>query len=179
MRDASINRSTWKNILRSICVENSIFLPSDILNNMPLLELEHAATGPSRFISHVRNTSTGGRIKAYTKHDLSTSPRVLDNPHNDDEQILHVYLIPGGRFLISHHVRQLRIWDIGTPGTIWGPTPSPSPLATLNRYCKNAYAAHSTRDGDGLIILASTSDPWDIMDTCVNSQVYHWKHQDS
>ena len=171
MRDASTNRSMWKHILRRVCVENSIFLPSDILNNMPLLELEHTATGPSRFISQVRNPSPGGMIKAYSKHHLSTSLHVLDNPHNDDEDISHIYLIPGGRFLISHHVRQLRMWDIGPPGTNWGLTPFLSPLAILNRYCKNAYVAHSTRDGEGLIILASTSDPWDIMDTCVNSQL--------
>lgn len=171
MRDASTNSSVWKIILRRICVENSIFLPSAILNNMPLLELEHAATGPSRFISHVRNLSSGGMIKSYSKHYLSTSLRVLDNPQNDDEEISHIYLIPGGQFLISHHVSQLRMWDIGPPGTNWGPTPFLSPLAILNRYCKNAYVAHSTRDGEGLIILACTSDPWDIMDRCVNSQV--------
>ena len=172
MRDASTNRSMWKNSLRRVCVENTIFLPSDILNNMPLMELEHAATGPSRFISHVRNPLPGGKINAYSKHHLSTSLRVPDNPHNnDDEEISHIYLIPGGRFLISHHVSQLCMWDIGTPGTNWGPTPFLSPLAILNRYCKNAYPAHSTRDGEGLIILASTSDPRDIMNTCVDSQV--------
>ncbi|KIM37382.1 hypothetical protein M413DRAFT_42019, partial [Hebeloma cylindrosporum] len=155
MRDASTNHSMWKNVLRRVCIENSIFLPSDILNYMPRLELEQAATGPSRFISHVRNPSPEGIIEAYSKRQLSTS--LVENPHNTaDEEILHLHLIPGGRFLISHHVRQLRMWDIGTPGMNWGPTTVLSPLATLNRYCKNVYVAHSTRDGEGLIILAST-----------------------
>ena len=171
MRHASMNNSMWKNILRRICVENSIFLPSAILNYMTLLQLEHAATGPSRFISHVRNPSPSGMIKAYSEKPLSTILRVLDNSHiKDGGEILHVYLIPGGRFLITHHVSELHMWDIGIPGTFWAPWPSIAPLATLNRYCKNAYAAHSTRDGEGLIILASTRDFWNTADTCVNSE---------
>lgn len=72
---------------------------------MTLLQLEHAATGPSHFITHVRNPSPGGTIKAYSENPLSTILRVLDNLHiKGDGEIFHVYLIPGGRFLITHHV---------------------------------------------------------------------------
>ena len=148
-----------ENILRRICTENSIFLPLDILNNMPRLKLEHTATGPSCFISHVQNSPPGGMIKSYSKHYLSTSLQVLDNPHNDDEEILHVYLIPGSQFLITHHINQLCMWDLGPPGTNWGPMLFLSPLATLNRYCKNAYAVHSTHNREGLVVLVTTSDP--------------------
>ena len=39
------------NILRRVCVENNISLPSDILNNIPPLDLECAGIGPLHFIS--------------------------------------------------------------------------------------------------------------------------------
>ncbi|KAL1716233.1 hypothetical protein EV715DRAFT_293433 [Schizophyllum commune] len=86
---------------------------------MSLLELEHAATAPSRFIRLMRKydlvaNTTDERLSPMAKQLLHL--RLPGKPgavpaHSDSFQDIH--LVPGGRFLFTLSQDHFHIWDLG------------------------------------------------------------------
>ncbi|KAI4527958.1 hypothetical protein K525DRAFT_263758 [Schizophyllum commune Loenen D] len=86
---------------------------------MSLLELEHAATAPSRFIRLMRKydlvaDTTDERLSPMAKQLLHL--RLPGKPgavpaHSDSFQDIH--LVPGGRFLFTLSQDYFHIWDLG------------------------------------------------------------------
>ncbi|KAG6908058.1 hypothetical protein DXG01_006364 [Tephrocybe rancida] len=97
------NRSVWVDVLRKVCHTHGIFEPSFDLKKMTLSEIEHAALCPFRFGS-LLTTKRPSSIKP-----LAT--RLLDN---NDETVVDIHLIPGGRFLLTQTDElKVDLWDLG------------------------------------------------------------------
>lgn len=132
------------------------------------LDLEHAATRPSRFLSRLHSRNVKESLQAYDDGFLS-----FDDLRNEgcgvSESLRCLYAVPGGRFLVTSHLkspdvrgneytRYLNVWDLG-----WL-TPIPeseldsvklTPIATkVDHGTGSMSPVHPTRDGKGLLLLA-------------------------
>ncbi|KAJ7308668.1 hypothetical protein DFH08DRAFT_1088372 [Mycena albidolilacea] len=113
MSDATRERSVWIGLLRDLCIQHDIYTPSFSLPEMSLEELEHAATAPRRFSSHLRSEFAQGGLVG------PSSVRCLD-PLPTGEEFEHMRLLPGGRFLLTSHKTRINLWDLGNH--VSGPT---------------------------------------------------------
>ncbi|KAL1665584.1 hypothetical protein GGF50DRAFT_52419, partial [Schizophyllum commune] len=112
-------RAIWTTAVRRMCTRNGIFRATHDLDAMSLLELEHAATAPSRFIRLMRKydlvaDTTDERLSPMAKQLLHL--RLPGKPgavpaHSDSFQDIH--LVPGGRFLFTLSQDYFHIWDLG------------------------------------------------------------------
>lgn len=65
-----------------------------------------------------------------------------------------LYLVPGGRFLITLHAIHVCLWDLGCPSLIKTQAQSiTEPLASVDSH--DVYSVHSSPDGMGLRFLLS------------------------
>jgi hypothetical protein len=114
---------------------------------MSVLDLEHAATAPRRFRSLIQHRDVDEVPLPYSHRQLffRRAPP-LTGTYNVDG----LFLIPGGRFMISMSGETLNLWDVGYNMNI---PPSAYPLATADN-CGRLYALCRTPDGKG-VFLAS------------------------
>ena len=117
---------------------------------MSVLSLEYAATGPDRFLS--TNAGIGFLI--------ARSHRII--PSKGDE-FREIFLVPGGRYLVTLADISLAIWDLGIPGyplpegrtnTPISTIPLPIPVAQSVTFMK----VHPSEDGKGLTILLNSRE---------------------
>jgi len=115
---ATSQRIVWIGALNRTCRHNSLFLPSFPIPDMSLLELERAATAPSRWImlSSSKNRNPNKLLPSRTTRITNNSiPFTLD-----DLALQNLYLVPGGRYLLassslsfSSEYYDLGVWDLG------------------------------------------------------------------
>ncbi|KAF8800136.1 hypothetical protein BYT27DRAFT_6844769 [Phlegmacium glaucopus] len=140
IHEATSRRIVWIHALNRICRENSLFIPTFPIAAMSMAELERAATAPLRWIV----LSSKDRNNDEVLYPRRT--RVIENPHAllmKTLQLHHsrklrtftgLYLVPGGRYLVTRGLHCLGVWDLGSVSDV-----------TLR--------VHPTLDGLGIRIL--------------------------
>ncbi|KAJ3529115.1 hypothetical protein NMY22_g9131 [Coprinellus aureogranulatus] len=111
---AAASRNVWMAALVRVCEEHGIYKGTYPLEKMTLAELEHAASGPHRFIKFIDDVN-------------KPAERAIDEYYGGIE---HISLVPGGRFLFTastHPVATVCLWDLGY--NMHAPV-KPFPLAT-------------------------------------------------
>ncbi|TEB37192.1 hypothetical protein FA13DRAFT_1786388 [Coprinellus micaceus] len=99
----SRDKDIWVATLEKVCEEYGIFKPTFPMAQMSLMELEHAATSPQRFLSLIR------REPLSTDSDPNGRPYLVEN----------LMLVPGGRYLLctvqmgDSEGHDIAIWDLG------------------------------------------------------------------
>ncbi|TEB28001.1 hypothetical protein FA13DRAFT_825422 [Coprinellus micaceus] len=131
---------------------------------MSVLDLEHAATAPRRFRSLIQHRDVDEVPLPYSHRQLffRRAPP-LTGTYNVDG----LFLIPGGRFMISMSGETLNLWDVGYNMNI---PPSAYPLATADN-CGRLYALCRTPDGKG-VFLASKKTSGSIDSQATVLQIY-------
>lgn len=161
LNHASMNISLWKTLLRRVCLENTLF-PSAFPSGIILKDLEHAATSPSRFMSSLRASSEGGTpLKVYSRKYIDVDYLMNEEMPNFSEFVTAIYLVPGGRYLISEHetpdrtTSEIHFWDLEVPGDAKRIPQDRLPISSLNdRAFLVPHPAHLTRDGKGIMVFA-------------------------
>ncbi|KAF5330194.1 hypothetical protein D9611_010616 [Ephemerocybe angulata] len=139
-------RVVWLEALERVCEEYGIFKPTFPMEEMSLLELEHASTGPTRFLNGVKRYQPEEFVRPY----LTRMPQLCRtrNSHDRSSDILH--LVPGGRFLFTSGVNlnTVCLFDLGYNMNV--PVKS-FPLATLEGF-GDLGAVAPTKNGKGFVI---------------------------
>jgi hypothetical protein len=111
---------------------------------MTISQLEHAATSPARFASHLRcNLSIGTVQPIYTRIlSIRTKDTALDS----------YFLVPGGRYLVtSLRSGRIQLWDLGFSSNMAIP---PNPIAFIDtEHFINIRCLGPTGDGLGIRIV--------------------------
>ena len=111
------------------------------------VELEQAALAPHRWI---------GLCSTFAKQHPNdsdavlcpTTKRIIQHPHS---RTPHNFLVPGGRYLVSHSLDRICVWDLGYTSNA-----DPKLLASLRRYGGiYVLGINTTSDRTGLIIAES------------------------
>lgn len=135
-------RIIWVDLLRRVCSDNSVFRPTFPIDQMCVTDLERAVFAPTRWLDHVMRNN----MKARGCCARTITPS--ENPYFQG-----VYLVPGGRFLITFSEADLCVWDLGySSSTILKNTP----IASASHIFNDIFAVVPTADGLGLRIFANT-----------------------
>ncbi|KAJ3527747.1 hypothetical protein NMY22_g9667 [Coprinellus aureogranulatus] len=119
-------RSVWISSLHRVCDQHGTYNPTYPTDKMTLAELEHAASGPHRFVKLVNEFGSAPtrrtqpymtRRIACRMNDPVTGPQASDGLH----WISAISLVPGGRFLVSagrddrkeDDPGAICLWDLG------------------------------------------------------------------
>ncbi|TEB18433.1 hypothetical protein FA13DRAFT_1583720, partial [Coprinellus micaceus] len=105
---AMSTRSVWVSAFHRVCNQHGIFKPTYPMEKMTLAELEHAASRPRRFFSSREKLS-----------GTETSDGLY--------RTSHLFLVPGGPFLITAGAQIVYLWDLGY--NMYTPV-KPFPVAT-------------------------------------------------
>ncbi|KAF8805716.1 hypothetical protein BYT27DRAFT_6653622 [Phlegmacium glaucopus] len=147
-------RVVWVDALRRVCLNNTLFLPSFPIPDMTVLELKHAAMAPRRWI---------GLCAAFQKQDLNDScaklcsrtTRIINNPLAAMADNPEIFIVPGGRYLISHSSTGLFVWDLGYTSSADCKLIASVELSLGHEGRSHSCMVQATPDGLGLIIFSS------------------------
>ncbi|KAF6765372.1 hypothetical protein DFP72DRAFT_1039306 [Ephemerocybe angulata] len=109
-------KQVWIEYLRGMCERHALFYPSYPVDSMNVQELQQAILGPERFNDTLRR---GPGSPVYTDSSPILSPAAITSFPNHDachgvhESSIGLFLVPGGRFLVSSNPDSLALWDIG------------------------------------------------------------------
>lgn len=150
--NASLNmltrhRNVWLQAARNACHDEGIPILWYPIVTMTVLELEHLALSPARFIRFMQakhlTTARPGRVQ--TLFPL--------NPFEARERLAvrKLVLLPGGRFLLTESVTGICLWDLGYNAS----QPAKSrPIA--HRWITSQFSMRHPRptpDGKGFMVL--------------------------
>lgn len=110
LHDALHVRAVWIFILRSLCQRRYIFFPSYPIDEMDVVRVERAALGHSRF-AHLLQDNSSLTDDSPALRPMARSIVSLSEPQDHEE----LYLVPGGRFLITASRHAVDLWDLGYP----------------------------------------------------------------
>lgn len=140
--------------LERVCDQHGIFKPTYPMEKMTLAELEHAASGPHRFVKWMKTFPSSttealpSRKQVFHFRKRENSAGVPDQVH--EPEILR--LVPGGRYLVTAG-SCLCLWDLGYSSNV---TAKPFPLATLEAphgYFIPHLETIPSSDGKDILIL--------------------------
>lgn len=161
MHHATSQMIVWIDALRQMCIENSVFRPTFPLADMTLAELEYATMAPFKWLAVAARESDSPEALAGRSRFLSPVPSETDAsesdemPEEDDFDVRWLFLVPGGRFLITFSWRWIIVWDLG-----FSPYRSRGALSKAIARTKvplhSLYLVHASPDGQGLYILISS-----------------------
>ncbi|KAF5330047.1 hypothetical protein D9611_010419 [Ephemerocybe angulata] len=175
LHEATAERTLWMNLLKAVCMEYDLFLPSYPIDEMSVTQLRRAALGPHLWTRRVYKHAVSPNVPFYdlgtnVLSPVSTIP--FDGQLNSDR---FRHLVPGGRFLITcdaeHSDRDpralrdtdiftLKLWDLGFAGR--KPLSQPLLLASrdigpLNRFANQIINMDcSIRGTETLAVALST-----------------------
>ncbi|KAF8812586.1 hypothetical protein BYT27DRAFT_7182624 [Phlegmacium glaucopus] len=141
-------RIVWVDALRRVCLDNTLFLPSFPIPDMTVLELEHAAMGPCRWIelcaTFQKQHPNGPGAKL-----CSRTTRIISDPLVAVGGSPEIFIVPGKRYLISDSSMGIFVWDLGYTSSV-----DCKLIASVERE-GGPYTGmvQATPDGLGLIIL--------------------------
>ncbi|KAF8156069.1 hypothetical protein B0H34DRAFT_520178 [Crassisporium funariophilum] len=119
---ATSQRIVWLDAMNRMCMDNEVFRPTFPVSSMSILQLE------------IRHTA----ITEVVHPDI-----------NEPGRFSSVYLVPGGRYLVSFAHRWLAVRDLGAPlhfGYL-------QPLAVEPTRFFGTFLVHATPDGSSLRIM--------------------------
>jgi hypothetical protein len=117
---------------------------------MTVLQLEHAATSPARFVCHLRCKLPTSLQPVYT--------RILSIRANQGNRLESYFLVPGGRYLLtSLQSGRIQLWDLGFSSNMAIP---PNPIASIDVECfTRVQCLGPTGDGQGIRIIVIKKHP--------------------
>nr|GAT50209.1 predicted protein [Mycena chlorophos] len=132
LQAATMHRTVWLDALRRLCARHSIPTSTYPVDKMSLPDLIHAATAPARFISAIRAVwrtaaASGGVMQPFSTRLFT--PRLARQQNAAPLNIVHLRLVPGGRYLFTAaSTGVVCLWDLG-----YGPASliTPAPVATV------------------------------------------------
>ncbi|TFK38211.1 hypothetical protein BDQ12DRAFT_735788 [Crucibulum laeve] len=164
----TLQRTVWTNALRRVNAMNCTFDATYPIDKMQRQDLEYAAISPFRWLAHhlqkrpETELQIPSTLEPYSKRILKPHPESPPNPPDtyDSEypfgNFYRVYLVPGGRFLISSHFDCFCVWDLGySPKPL---SPKPWPLAFLDKKSHDMLLVRPTPDGLGIRMFISAYD---------------------
>jgi hypothetical protein len=163
---ATLQRIVWIHALHRTCHHHSLFLPTFPIPDMSVSELERAATAPFRWIalSSSKNRNPDALLPSRTT-------RIIRNPIpstvNDSQglehldfryrQLINMYLVPGGRYLVASSCDCLGVWDLGYVSDANTSSDGESTRVWVTRVHKiDTFIVQPTPDGLGIRILTSS-----------------------
>ncbi|KAH9477619.1 hypothetical protein JR316_0009845 [Psilocybe cubensis] len=103
---ATFLRVVWIAALKGMCIENTVYDPSFPIEEMSIRDMERAAMGPQKW-EKIVNKYTDQPTPPI--HITTLSEELIEydagRPHE-------LFLIPGGRFLVTLLVGYLSLWDL-------------------------------------------------------------------
>jgi hypothetical protein len=112
------------------------------------VELEHAALAPHRWIS-LCSTFAKQHPNDSDAVLRPSKKRIIRNPHSFDANI---FLVPGGRYLVSNSFDRTCVWDLGYTSNA-----DPKLLASLEHNTRaRSFGINTTSDRMGLIIIVQS-----------------------
>ncbi|KAH6918158.1 hypothetical protein BKA70DRAFT_1214144 [Coprinopsis sp. MPI-PUGE-AT-0042] len=124
-------RALWLAVARRMTQSHGLLSSSFPFQKLSLDELEHLALSPSRMEKLILSTSSSDRNP--TARPVQTRCMSLCRNHSGDELDMEVddlHLLPGGRFLLTHHTGDgIYLWDLGHNAAV---PPRMRPLASLH-----------------------------------------------
>ena len=136
--------------LHQVCLENTLFLPSFPISDMSDLEIEKAAMGPRRWIE----LCSALQKQDHNDNGVTLRPRATRsfNVSNDLNAGVGLFIVPGGRYLVSHSRKSISVWDLG-----YTSSSDCKLIASVERKVKyKKFMVYATPDGMGLIIFSKT-----------------------
>jgi hypothetical protein len=127
---------------------------------MTTSELEHAATSPCKFTAFIRRiakpldacTKLSPRVTRILRCNPYCGPHVLLDP-----DISAIYLVPGGRFLLTSMASVMSLWDLGYNSKV---PIDHSPIASMRfTYDVNKFDVQATADDRGIRICIVATSP--------------------
>ncbi|KAF8156055.1 hypothetical protein B0H34DRAFT_715972 [Crassisporium funariophilum] len=153
-------RIVWVDALHRMCIDNEVFRPSFSVSTMSISQLEHAATAPRRFI-----TSTIRHSEKYGTSEIRPSYHIQYIAPSVSPELVApraLYLVPGGRYLISVGRHWMAVWDLSCTSDLdAGSTDIGRQLAVRVVNYDRLFLVHSTPDGLGLRIFILGTDESD------------------
>ncbi|KAJ3516439.1 hypothetical protein NMY22_g14212 [Coprinellus aureogranulatus] len=155
------SRSIWMAALDRVCEQHGIFKPTFPLEKMTLADLEHAASGPHRFVKFVNASSPTEPnycIQPYLTRQMPCRKKAIEAGIPDGlYQATCLALIPGGRFLVTSgsgngttKEGMACLWDLGY--NMHRPA-KPYPIATIATGPSPIMALSACASSDGKSIL--------------------------
>ncbi|KAF5330237.1 hypothetical protein D9611_010626 [Ephemerocybe angulata] len=121
-------RVVWLEALERVCDKYGIFKPTFPMEEMSILELEHASTGPTRFLDGVKRYQPEESVRPY----LTRTPQLRRERSSYDSFVYDAFqLVPGGRFLFTSAIDTVCLFDLGYNMNV---PVKPSPLAVLDNF---------------------------------------------
>lgn len=160
---AASARVVWLDALDRICSEHGIFKGTYPLEKMSVKELEHAASGPHRFIKSIKSyprpaevgdyTSTAFQVRSFKAFRRPSSTDTTYKPFGTYE-LREFALVPGGRFLLTCGKNGLCLWDLGY--SMYAPA-KPYPISSIEG-AKTQLRLHKVApSADGKHIIIATT----------------------
>ncbi|GLB34655.1 hypothetical protein LshimejAT787_0202200 [Lyophyllum shimeji] len=145
-------RNVWIDALRRVCTSHGLFLPSFALAQMPRKALEFAALAPRRFCSMIKKAT----IDTIPPHSTFVLESRLASLINESQAFYDYYLIPGGRYLITHNYGGIILWDLGIN---LGEMATPVILGSLRGDGHSEiFEVRPSVDGSGIVLFVGTHD---------------------
>lgn len=132
-------RTVWVNALMKMCYNNCAIPHSFSMSKMSLLELEYAVMGPERWLATISKAHSQklALLHPYQAHK-SFRPSIYLSAH-----CTKIFLIPGGRYLLTLCGGLVAMWDLDVSGS------STKPLATVSGHCQY-FTANPSSNGLGI-----------------------------
>jgi hypothetical protein len=112
-------RGVWVPVLRSFCLREGLFQLSYSFEKMDLGALQRAALGPyrwKRLIEKHHANDIKGVPNVTELKPISTTNLPNAWPYEHGWSTTGLYLVPGGRFLLTTRKSVLQLWDNGPVG---------------------------------------------------------------
>ncbi|KAF8156063.1 hypothetical protein B0H34DRAFT_519878 [Crassisporium funariophilum] len=146
---ATSQRIVWLDAMNRMCMDNEVFRPTFPVSSMSILQLEYATTITRRWMTSACNGSKKNAEGRWRRIRHTPITEVVHPDINEPGRFSSVYLVPGGRYLVSFAQRWLAVWDLGAPlhfGYL-------QPLAVEPIRFFGTFLVHATPDGSGLRIM--------------------------
>ncbi|KAF6764465.1 hypothetical protein DFP72DRAFT_423288 [Ephemerocybe angulata] len=146
-------RVVWLEALERVCEKYGIFKPTFPMETMSILELEHASTGPVKFLGGVKMYHDEECVRPY----LTRTPQLRRERSSHDSYSYDTFhLVPGGRFLLTSDLNTIWLFDLGYNMNV---PVKPLPLATLEGFGEMQSIAPTT-NGKELLIASLKRFPY-------------------
>ena len=154
-------RVVWVAALHRVCLDNTLFLPSFPISDMSDLELERSAMAPRRWIElcnafKEKHLNEFGTLPLRPARNINL--KALTATPKDYHASTKLFLVPGGRYLVTSSSEALSVLDLGCTSLKNAESAVCTLIASVRLkeiYGYRTCIVQATPDGMGLIIFLS------------------------